>query len=328
MMICQFLLHQQCVLESDEDPSTSNTEETTEDFLPPPVSTEPHFLSQEDLNDLCRDLYLSQRQSEILASRLKEWNLVQAGVKSSGFRQRGADAASFFSTKDSLCFCSDIKGLFGYLGMNHDPAEWRLFIDSSKRSLKAVLLHNGNKYSSVPVGHSVHLTENYENMKILLNAIKYSEYQWEICGDLKVVGILLRMQKGFTKYCCFLCLWDSRATKEHYVKTDWPVREHFLPGEKSISHEPLVLPEKIILPPLHIKLGLMKNFVKALNKDGQAFLYLRQKFPTLSDAKVKEGIFIGPQIKAMLKDEVFLTKMTPVENEAWNAFKTICENFL
>ncbi|GFO37320.1 hypothetical protein PoB_006382500 [Plakobranchus ocellatus] len=72
----------------------------------------------------------------------------------------------------------------------------------------------------------------------------------------------------------------------------------------------------------------MKNFVKALNKDGQAFLYLRQKFPTLSDAKVKEGIFIGPQIKAMLKDEVFLTKMTPVESEAWNAFKTICENFL
>ncbi|GFN95414.1 gats-like protein 3 [Plakobranchus ocellatus] len=58
-----------CVLESDEDPSTSNTEETTEDFLPPPVSTEPHFLSQEDLNDLCRDLYLSQRQSEILASQ-------------------------------------------------------------------------------------------------------------------------------------------------------------------------------------------------------------------------------------------------------------------
>ncbi|GFO30098.1 hypothetical protein PoB_005660300 [Plakobranchus ocellatus] len=101
------------------------------------------------------------------------------------------------------------------------PAEWRLFIDSSKRSVKAVLLHNGNKYSRVPVGHSVHLTENYENMKILLNAIKYSEYQREICGDLKVVGIL-GMQKGFTKYCCFLCLWDSRATKEHYVKTDWP----------------------------------------------------------------------------------------------------------
>ncbi|GFO21298.1 hypothetical protein PoB_004780300 [Plakobranchus ocellatus] len=165
-------------------------------------------------------------------------------------------------------------------------------------------------------------------MKILLNAMKYSEHQWEICGDLKVVGILLGMQKGFTKYCCFLCLWYSRATKEHYVKTDWPVREHFLPGEKSISHEPLVLPEKIILPPLHIKLGLMKNSVKALNKDGQVFLYLRQKFPTLSDAKVKEGIFIGPQIKAMLKDEMFLTKMTPVESEAWNAFKTICENFL
>jgi hypothetical protein len=28
----------------------------------------------------------------------------------------------------------------------HNTPEWRLFIDSSKVNLKAVLLHNGNKY--------------------------------------------------------------------------------------------------------------------------------------------------------------------------------------
>ena len=37
---------------------------------------EPHWITQEDLNDLARDLYLSKQQSELMASRLKQWNLV------------------------------------------------------------------------------------------------------------------------------------------------------------------------------------------------------------------------------------------------------------
>lgn len=312
----------------DDSVNHLDIDEEIDACFTPSKSTNPHFLAQGDLNDLCRDLSLSQRQSELLASRLSEWNLLQTDVRITAFRQRGAKASKYFSSRDGLCYCCDIEGLFCYLNMNHDPTQWRLFIDSSKRSLKAVLLHNGNNYPSVPVGHSVHLTENYENMKTLLDAINYSNYEWQICGDLKVVGILLGMQKGFTKYCCFLCLWDSRATKDHYDKTDWPKRESFIPGERSISHQPLVSPEKILLPPLHIKLGLMKNFVKALDKDGPAFTYLRQRFPHLSDAKVKEGIFIGPQIKAMLTDDAFLSQMTPVERRAWSAFKDVCSNFL
>ena len=70
----------------------------------------------------------------------------------------------------------------------YSPVEWRLFIDSSSKSLKAVLLNIGNKIASVPVAHSVQFTENYENMKLLLSALKYSQYNWKICGDLKVKG--------------------------------------------------------------------------------------------------------------------------------------------
>ena len=62
------------------------------------------------------------------------------------------------------------------LGVQHCPEEWRLFIDSSKSSLKAVLLHNGNDYPSVPVGHSVHMRESFENMVFLLDHIKYLQY--------------------------------------------------------------------------------------------------------------------------------------------------------
>ena len=40
----------------------------------------------------------------------------------------------------------------------------------------------------------------------------------------------------------------------------------------------------------------MKNFVNALHKNGVAFQHLSTVFPGLSAAKLKEGIFVGPQI--------------------------------
>ena len=114
-----------------------------------------------------------------------------------------------------LVACTDIDGLMQTLNINHIHLDWQLFIDSSKLSLKAVLLHNGNTLPYIPVGHSVH-NESYENMKILMEAINYDKFKWQICGDLKVIALLLGLQQGFTKYCCFICEWDSRARSLHY----------------------------------------------------------------------------------------------------------------
>ena len=88
------------------------------------------------------------------------------------------------------------------------------------------------------------------------------------------------MQEGFTKFCCFLCLWDSRAVSQHYSRS----RSTFVPGERSLKENPLVDMNKVVLPPLHIKLGLMKNFMKALYKNGAAFQHLSTVFPALSAA--------------------------------------------
>jgi hypothetical protein len=44
-------------------------------------SSEPHLLTQGDLSDLVRDLNLSKKEAEILASRLKRWNLAQQVLK-------------------------------------------------------------------------------------------------------------------------------------------------------------------------------------------------------------------------------------------------------
>jgi hypothetical protein len=49
------------------------------------------------------------------------------------------------------------------------------------------------------------------------------------------------------------------------------------------------------LPPLYIKLGLMKKRVKGIDKTGHVFEYAKNNFPNMSDAKIKEGIFIGPR---------------------------------
>ena len=72
-----------------------------------------------------------------------------------------------------------------------------------KVSLKVVLLHNGNKFPSVPLAHAANKKESYENMKLLLGKIKYDEFKWKLCGDLKVVALLLGMQLWYTTYCFF-----------------------------------------------------------------------------------------------------------------------------
>ena len=58
------------------------------------------------------------------------------------------------------------------LGHQHDPTEWLLFIESSKVSLKVVLLHSGNKYPYVLLAHAAIMMESYENMKLLLEKIQ------------------------------------------------------------------------------------------------------------------------------------------------------------
>ena len=103
-----------------------------------------------------------------------------------------------------MCYCTDINGLMTELGCEYKNHEWRLFIDSSKFSLKAVLLFIGNTKSSVPVVQAVGMKETYETMQILLKLIRYEEHGWSIFGDLKVIGLLLGMQSGYTKHCCFL----------------------------------------------------------------------------------------------------------------------------
>ena len=83
--------------------------------------------------------------------------------------------------------------LWKFLSTEYNPDQWRLFIVSSKVNLKAVLLHNGIRFPSVPLVHAANMKESYESMKRLLGRIQYDEFKWKLCGDLKVVALLIGM---------------------------------------------------------------------------------------------------------------------------------------
>jgi len=100
-----------------------------------------------------------------------------------------------------------------------------------------------------------------------------------------------------------------------------------MPGEKNVNL-PLLLPEKIYVPPLHIKLRLMKNFVIGMDKTGNGFEYVRNKLPNVSYAKIKESIFIGIKIRELMQDKQFNEDLNESERTAWLSFKIICKDFL
>ena len=129
---------------------------------------------QTELNDLVRDLDLSKEKAELLASRLKEKSSLSRGTKITLYRTRERSFLNFFTQEENLVYCNNIEGLINQFQSNlYCSKDWRLFIDSSSQSLKAVLLHSTNKYPPIPIAYSVVLKEEYHNMQYLLEKIKY-----------------------------------------------------------------------------------------------------------------------------------------------------------
>ena len=64
----------------------------------------------------------------------------------------------------------------------------------------------------------------------------------------------------------------------------------------------------------------MKTFIEGMNQKGKAFKYLRDKFPRLSDAKVKEGIFVGSPIRQHVKARAFERVLEGKEKETLQVF--------
>ena len=83
--------------------------------------------------------------------------------------------SAFFPKNVELFNCNYVEDLLQKLGCTYNPEEWKLFVDLSKFILKEVLLRNGDIHPSIPIAHSIHMKETYENMDLLLKALIYSK---------------------------------------------------------------------------------------------------------------------------------------------------------
>ena len=81
----------------------------------------------------------------------------------------------------------------------------------------------------------------------------------------------------------------------------------------------------VLLPPLHVKLDLMEQFVQAQDQESKVFKCLQTYFPKLSEAKVKAGVFVVPQIKRIQQYAEFPKVLVKTKNAVLCIFVSVVE---
>ena len=116
-------------------------------------------------------MFISSSALHLIAERLASVT-ADTSFKVFGLTRRRIEPSLPISTlmASMFIYCTDVAGLLAVGLPAYHSRDWRLFGDSSERSLKCVLLHTGSKYGSIPVGHSVVLKENYSNIKVVLES--------------------------------------------------------------------------------------------------------------------------------------------------------------
>lgn len=59
---------------------------------------------------------------------------------------------------------------------------------------------------------------------------------------------------------------SSRVKNQHWIERYWPTREALVAGQQSVLNPTLVSRYRLFLSTLHIRIELIKQFVKALEK--------------------------------------------------------------
>ena len=93
--------------------------------------------NQEDINDLIREMAPAKSNAELLISRLNQLDLFDYSVRVTFHMKRHCGFSTFFSFRDGLCYCYDIRGLFEAIGIPCNTSDWRLFTDSLSRDVAA-----------------------------------------------------------------------------------------------------------------------------------------------------------------------------------------------
>lgn len=324
------------------DSITSSISQSSGEFYEPPSvsstqSETPILITQSVFNDMTRRLRLTFNQTEVLGSILRENHLLEKGVRTTHLRN-DEEFVSKFAEKSytwdgvlyKIAYLINLQGLFDLFGIEHNPTQWRLFIDGSTASLKVMLLHIGNIYPSIPIAYCRKLPEKYENMQEVLKLIGYDIHRWLVIADFKLINILTGHGPAQSKYPCFLCLWYKNSKVNHYQFVDWDLRPEF--GDyDNVSYSsfkpPLVPPAKILFPSLHIKLGLVSQLMKKICENPSSLEVLKNLFRK-SESKIKLGVFTGPEVRVLFASSDLEKTLPDPEKHAFSALKQVCSNFL
>lgn len=107
----------------------------------------------------------------------------------------------------------------------------------------------------------------------MLEVLEYNGYDWEAFDNIKI--LLYYMQGAFNKFLCM-----------YYNERDWSHGKELFLGKNNVNLELLVDPLKVVVPPLYIKLALIKKFVSIFKLYSISFL--RQRSQPVSSPEPKK----------------------------------------
>lgn len=259
---------------------------------------EPRLFTQEDFTTMAwNKMELTIEKTKKLAASFMQHNVLDIDFRNAINRKRALSENFFKLFRTEPCteitYCHDIKELFIKLEYPNNPKEWILFIDRSQVSLTAALVHVADKFPSIPIAYSSGMKATYASLQAIIMLTQYYDHKWRVCGDLKVVGVLMGLDENYVERQCFLCKWEPKENEvDNDYAQEWPTRFRIQLGKDYFIPRPLVrLEKRIILSTLQMKLGLLRNFTRKLPTDGDAhnFLYKVMDDLGLNSAKVSRG---------------------------------------
>jgi hypothetical protein len=160
----------------------------------------------------------------------------------------------------------------------------------------------------MPVAHAVGMKESFKSMSHVLKAVEYEEQislavMWSFEGHHAFAWI----SGWICQVLLFPLLVGQLGSRTPQCCKGLPVTDEYTAGKSSGTSSFIAY-----------KAGPNENFVKALDKNCDGLKYLKQKFPKLSDAKLKENIFVCSQIRKRLHNNCFKLNLNSIQLAAWH----------
>lgn len=156
----------------------------------------PQRFSKSELNDLVRDLNLCKESSQLLGSRFQ---------------------ARIFWHQKNIFYGTDTEKK-NYFLYSHGKVDFYWLIQEEPRSHCLMEMHMSPFLGSCSSNESSFL--EHEN---IVKNIPYEAHKWRICGDFKVIRILLDQQARYAKKCLAFCV-NGRVDQSKNIGV-WELRQ-------------------------------------------------------------------------------------------------------